>query len=265
MLGGRPFVRFAEKSADHPSHMGMMVMMMPGDGVGGHEIRVYQVIRAESNFGRGVCRGKVETSGFGKIDSSACRAGARAYPAIPSYRERFRRIAAGPRQGRAVVERRRAVLTGGHDARHYSNQGMAVLAVTEIRSETPPTGTFHFAVTISDGVWARIETGLRWPLAYPQRKPGASTGGDPRITAESGDRMDRAPSRTRGGRKCAVVRYLGQRRGAKRNRGLFSSSHYQSLPAFGLSSTDDRRSRPDRHKVRECGAARTFSLAPSTS
>jgi hypothetical protein len=48
--GGRPFVRFTEKSADHPSRVGMMAMMMPGDG-GGHEIRVYQVARAESNSG----------------------------------------------------------------------------------------------------------------------------------------------------------------------------------------------------------------------
>jgi hypothetical protein len=38
--GGRPFVRFTEKSADHPSRVGMMAMMMPGDGVQGHEARV---------------------------------------------------------------------------------------------------------------------------------------------------------------------------------------------------------------------------------
>jgi hypothetical protein len=50
--GGRPFVRFTEKSADHPSRVGMAMMTMPGDGVGGHENKVYQVAGAESNGGR---------------------------------------------------------------------------------------------------------------------------------------------------------------------------------------------------------------------
>jgi hypothetical protein len=47
--GGRPFIRFTEKSADRPSRVGMVTMMMPGDGLSGHESRVYQVAEAESN------------------------------------------------------------------------------------------------------------------------------------------------------------------------------------------------------------------------
>jgi hypothetical protein len=40
LAGGRPFVRFTSESADHPSRVGMVMMMMPGDGVGGHENKV---------------------------------------------------------------------------------------------------------------------------------------------------------------------------------------------------------------------------------
>jgi hypothetical protein len=44
-------VRFSEKSADHPSLVGMVAKVMPGDGVSGHKIRVYQRCGMESNLG----------------------------------------------------------------------------------------------------------------------------------------------------------------------------------------------------------------------
>jgi hypothetical protein len=40
VLAGVLSIRFTKKSADHPSREGMMAMMMPGDGVGGHENKV---------------------------------------------------------------------------------------------------------------------------------------------------------------------------------------------------------------------------------
>jgi hypothetical protein len=40
LLAGVLSFDLLQKSADHPSRVGMVMMMMPGDGVGGHENRV---------------------------------------------------------------------------------------------------------------------------------------------------------------------------------------------------------------------------------
>jgi hypothetical protein len=40
LLAGVLSIRFTEKSADHPSRMGMVAMMMPGDGIYGHKDKV---------------------------------------------------------------------------------------------------------------------------------------------------------------------------------------------------------------------------------
>src|ERR1035437_2269037 len=56
----------------------------------------------------------------GKVESSGFRPRAKAQAAIPSSLSVFPRTAAGSRQGRAGVARRRAALTGGRDARRCS-------------------------------------------------------------------------------------------------------------------------------------------------
>jgi hypothetical protein len=43
VLAGVLSIRSTKKSADHPSRVGMMAVMMPGDGAHGHENKVYQV------------------------------------------------------------------------------------------------------------------------------------------------------------------------------------------------------------------------------
>src|ERR1039457_5902034 len=72
-----------------------------------------------SKFGDLFCRGQIESSGSGQVESSAFRPRAKAKPAIPSSQDCVPAWRPGPVKTAPGLRAEEAVLTGGRYARRY--------------------------------------------------------------------------------------------------------------------------------------------------